>query len=354
MDLRPVAVRLGCGVVLGGLLLMALHTIGWSLALRAASRVGPSALGLTLSLTVVSMLISGLVWTRVLACLGHRTGVQLGITLYAATGLAAYLGSGAGAAGECILLLRRHGVCAGRAVLLLALASLIGFLGCVVWAPCGLALLVAPAARGALPALGPHGPLAVIIATALCGVGALAVLALVTRCPGECSRWPVIRLLVGPSSPPVRLSLRYLLGLIPIAAIGWVVGAVPLWVLVRAIAPGSAVSLPAAIGMQSVAAVIGSVAFFLPNGLGARDGAILGLLVAVAGVPIPAAAAAVVLARLSDPVSKALILVVLAGLRRVPPLSLSAPRSRRAASSPAYASLLKPVLVPEAGVGSAI
>ena len=354
MGLRPLAVRLGCGVVLVGLLLAALHTIGWSLALHAASRVGPTALGLVLSLTVVSMLISGLVWTRVLWCLGHHTAVQVGVTLYAATGLAAYLGSGAGAAGECILLLRRHGVCAGRAVLLLGLASLVGFLGCVVWAPCGLELLVAPAATHALPALGPHGPLVVIIATAGCGVGALVMLTLVTQCPHFCSRWRVIRLLVDPSGPPLRLSLPYLLSLVPIAAISWVVGAVPLWVLVRATAPGTAVSLIATIGIQSVAAVVGSVAFFLPSGLGARDGAIVGLLVAVAGVPLPAAAAAAVLVRLSDPVGKALILVVLAGLRRVPPLSLSSPRLWRAASITARASLSQPVLAPESSVGRTI
>jgi hypothetical protein len=212
-------------------------------------------------------------------------------------------------------------------------------------------LLIAPAATHALPVLGPHGPLIVIISTAGCGVVALVVLMLITRCPRFCSRWRIIRLLVDPSGPPLRLSLPYLLGLIPVAAIGWVAGAVPLWVLVRATAPGAAVSLQAMIGMQSIAAVVGSVAFFLPNGLGARDGVIVGLLVAVAGISAPAAAAAVVLVRLSDPVAKVLLLGVLAGMRRVPPLSPTSPWIWRAAKSTARASLIPPVLVPEANGG---
>jgi len=322
---------------------MALHSIGWSLALRAALRVGPAALAPALALTTLSMLISGVIWTHVLGCLGHRAGVTVGITLYAGTGLAAYIGSGAGAAGECILLLRRRGVCAGRAVLLLALASLVGFLGSVVWAPCGMVLLAAPAAVHALPALGAHGPLVVMIATVVCGAGGLAVLTLITLSPRLSTRWRITRVVIDPGGPPLRLSLRRLLTLIPFAAIAWVVGTIPLWVLARAAAPSAALSLPEAIGVQSVAAVIGSVTFFLPNGLGARDGAILGLLVAIAGVPLPAAAAAAVLVRLSDPVAKALILLALAGLRRVPPLSPSLPPLWHAASAAVLGSIRRSV-----------
>jgi hypothetical protein len=321
VHLRPLIVRVGLGLVLAGVLAMVLHSIGWSLALQATLRVGPAALATALALTVLSMCISGMIWTRVLGCLGHRADVTVGITLYAGTGLAAYIGSGVGAAGESVLLLRRRGVCAGRAFLLLALASLVGFLGSLVWAPCGMLLLAAPAAGKALPALGAHGPLIVMIATIVCGVGAMGVLTLITLSPRLSTRWRITRFITDPSGPPLRLSLPHLLALIPYAAIAWVVGSVPLWVLVRAAAPSAALSLPEAIGIQSVAAVIGSVTFFLPNGLGARDGAILGLLVAIAGVPLPAAAAAAVLVRLSDPLAKALILLALAGLRRFPPLS---------------------------------
>jgi hypothetical protein len=206
-------------------------------------------------------------------------------------------------------------------------------------------LLAAPAAIHALPALGAHGPLMVMIATVVCGVGGLVVLTLITLSPRLGTRWGMARLIIDPSGPPLRLSLPHLLALIPYSAIAWVVGTVPLWMLVRAAAPGAALSLPEAIGIQSVAAVIGSVTFFLPNGLGARDGAILGLLVAIAGVPLPAAAAAAVLVRLSDPVAKALILLALAGLRRVPPLSPSLPALWRAAGAPVRGSIRRSVSV---------
>ncbi|MGH2344044.1 MAG: hypothetical protein ACRDG4_02385, partial [Chloroflexota bacterium] len=218
MRLRPLIVRISVGLVLAGILAMALHSIGWDLALRAMPRVGPAALASALALTVLSMLISGVIWTRVLGCLGHRADVTVGITLYVGTGLAAYIGSGVGAAGESILLLRRRGVCGGRAVLLLALASLVGFLGSVVWAPCGMVLLAAPAAGHALPALGAHGPLMVMIATVGCGVGGLVVLTLITLSPRLGTRWRMARLISDPSGPPLRLSLPHLLALIPYAA----------------------------------------------------------------------------------------------------------------------------------------
>lgn len=323
MVARALALRICCGLVLAGVLIMTLRSIGWNLAMQATLRVGPASLVLALAVTVVSMLLSGVIWTCVLGCLGHRAHMKVGLTLYAGTGLAAYVGSGAGAAGECILLLRRHGITAGRAVLLLALASLLGFLGSVLWAPCGLVLLAAPDAIHALPALGPDGPLVVLVAIVVCGLGGLGLLALITLSSRLGNRRRVARLLFDPTRPNSRLCLRQLLALIPLAAIAWVVGTVPLWLLVHAAAPGTDLSLLAAIGVQSVAGVIGSVAFFLPNGLGARDSAIVGLLVGMAGVPLPAAASAAVLVRLSDPLAKALILLALAGLRRVPPFSPS-------------------------------
>jgi uncharacterized membrane protein YbhN (UPF0104 family) len=59
------------------------------------------------------------------------------------------------------------------------------------------------------------------------------------------------------------------------------------------------------------------VTFFLPNGRGTRDGIMVALLSGVMGMPVPAAAAAAALVRLSDPIGKALILLALAGLVRV-------------------------------------
>jgi len=323
--LRSVVLRVFCGGVLAGLAVLALRRISWGLAVHEAVQVGPGALALALAATVLSMLISGAMWTRVLWCLGYRTSVRVGIIVLAGTGLAAYVGTSAGALGESVLLLRKHGVCAGRAVMLLALASLVGFCGAMAWVPCGVIVLATPAALHVLPLLGTAGPLIAIVATLVCAMGALAGLVLTTLVPRFASCWGVRHLAGGTAEQPLRLSLGHLLPLILVAALAWLVGSGPLWVLVRVVAPQASVSLVTAVGVQTIAAVAGGCAFFLPNGLGARDGVIVALLASVAGVPLPAAAAVALLVRLSDPTSKVLILLVVTGLNRIPVPTL-APR----------------------------
>ena len=171
MTPRPWMVRVGCALAAGALLFMTIHSGSPQATLQAGRRVGTISIALSLALTVLSMLISGLVWTRVLNCMGCRATLKVGLAVYAGTGLAAYLGLGAGAAGECVVLLRPHGVGARRAVLLLMLASLVGFCGAMVWAPFGVVVLEIPAAAHALPALGTRGPLLALLAMGVCGVG---------------------------------------------------------------------------------------------------------------------------------------------------------------------------------------
>jgi hypothetical protein len=298
---------------------MAAHTGALSATIEAARRADPATAILALAITAGSMLISGAVWARVLHCLGCRASLRLGLAVYAGTGLASYVCAGPGAAGQCAMLLRPHGVGAPRAVLHLALASLVGFCGAMVWAPCGMALLQTPEAAHALPALGAGGPQLIMVATAVFGLGALMVLILLTLAPrlGAGARI-ITRFFADGSDIPILPSPSRLLALIPFAALAWVVGAGPLWLVVRAVAPQTGLSLQAAIGIQALATVAGSVTFFLPNGLGARDSAIIGLLVAMAGVSPPAAAAVAVLMRASDPVAKALIVAVIAVSGRIP------------------------------------
>ena len=317
---RSVLIRAGCGCVLAGLLVIALRNGVMSQALHAILRVGPTALALALATTLLSMLLSGVIWMCVLRCLGYRALVGDGLTIYAGTGLASYVGLGAGAMGQCILLLRRRGVNAGRAALLMGVASLIGFCGSLVWAPWGVRLLNTPAAIHALPALGTKTPLVALITTVFFTVGSVVGLWLITLAPRLGGRWPLVRIAAGPSTSPLQLYLHHMLALIPVAALSWLVGAVPLWVLLRATVPGGVVCLPTVIAVQSVAAVVGAMTFFLPNGIGARDGIIVALLVSILGVPLPAATAAALLVRVSDPVAKALILLMLAVLRWIPTL----------------------------------
>ncbi len=262
------------------------------------------------------MLAYGAIWTWVLRSMGSRAPAKLGLAVYAGSGLASYAGSGAGALAECVVLLRRHGICAGRATLLLAFGSLIGFCGSVIWAPWGLSLLQTSSVMRALPAVGAHGMVAATSVTAVCGVGSLGVLLLLASAPRLGRRTRLIRVISGSSSVPLCVSVPGLLMLVPCSAAAWLVGASPLWLLVSAAEPHAAMSLAAAVGIQSMAAVAGSVTFFLPSGLGARDGAIAALLVAVAGVSIPSAAAIAILLRASDPIAKLLIVAGLAAWHR--------------------------------------
>jgi hypothetical protein len=153
---------------------------------------------------------------------------------------------------------------------------------------------------------------AVVAVTAVCGFGSLGTLVFLSAAPRLGHRTRIIRLVSGQTSTPLRVSLRGMLILVPCSAAAWLVGSCPLWLLVHATAAHGVISFPAAVGIQSVACVAGSVAFFMPSGLGARDGAVTALLVGVAHISLPSAAAIAILIRASDPVAKLLILGALA------------------------------------------
>ena len=284
--------------------------------IKSALHVGPLTLILALALTIASMVVYGAIWTWVLRCMGSRTATHVGITVFAGSGLASYAGSGAGAVAETVVLLRKHGICAGRATLLLALASLIGFCGAVIWAPWGLELMQSSTVMHALPGLGSRGMAVAVSVTAVCGFGSLGMLVLLAVVPHIGHRTRLVRVVSGSSESPLRVSLQGLLILVPCSAVAWLVGSCPLWLLIHAMQSHGNVSLPAAVGIQSIACVAGSVTFFLPSGLGARDGAITALLVAVAGMSLPSAAAVAILIRASDPIAKLLILAAIALAQR--------------------------------------
>jgi uncharacterized membrane protein YbhN (UPF0104 family) len=314
---RSIVLRVFGGLVVLGLLALALHTGNWGRAIQAALQINPAVLVVALGFTVVSLLITGIIWGRVLWCLGHAAPVSVGVTVFAASGLASYLGAGFGAMAQCLVLLRRRGVCAGRTALLMTIATIICFSGSMLWAPCGALLLAAPAAVHALPMAGSDTRLLAMIAMAVTGSGSLLALWLLTLTPKLRGRWRLARFAVDPAAPLLRINFHQLLMLVPPAGLAWLLGSVPLWLLLRADAPHAAVSLPLAIAMQALADAIGSMAFFMPNGLGARDGVLVALLVGVAGVPLPIAASLAVLVRLADPAGKAVLLLGATATNRI-------------------------------------
>jgi uncharacterized membrane protein YbhN (UPF0104 family) len=117
------------------------------------------------------------------------------------------------------------------------------------------------------------------------------------------------------------LSYARTLALVAYYCFTWLIGGVALWFIVRAVASPTATAIPFLGGAAAVGAIVAVLAFFTPSGLGAREGAMYGLLVAI--VPPGAALGAVVLNRLA-------ITVVEAGL-----LAVATPRVRTPEAAPA-------------------
>ena len=104
------------------------------------------------------------------------------------------------------------------------------------------------------------------------------------------------------------LSYARTLALVGYYCFTWLIGGVALWFLVRAVAGVSVTTIPFLGGAAAVGAIVAVLAFFTPSGLGAREGAMYGLLVAI--VPPGAALGVVVLNRLAITVVEAALLAV--------------------------------------------
>jgi glycosyltransferase 2 family protein len=100
-----------------------------------------------------------------------------------------------------------------------------------------------------------------------------------------------------------------LLGLLLYYAFTWLIGGAALWFLLRSVGGDPAAStIPFLGGVSAVGAIVAVLAFFAPSGLGPREGAMYGLLLAISSAS--AATAAVVLNRVAITVVEVLLLVV--------------------------------------------
>ena len=89
----------------------------------------------------------------------------------------------------------------------------------------------------------------------------------------------------------------------------WVIGGLGLWLLLRSVGAHPAVSTVIFLGGTSaVGAIVAVLAFFAPSGLGAREGSMYGLMLAV--VAPGAALSATLLNRVSITVVEVLLLLV--------------------------------------------
>ncbi|MDB5073846.1 MAG: hypothetical protein JWO42_25 [Chloroflexi bacterium] len=293
--------------------------------LDAFGRLRPEAVLIVLGLSTVSMLMSGVIWWRLLIKMGYNVPVGAGLGAYASAGLAGYIVNTAGSAVGCAVSLRRHGVCPARAVVVTLIANALGMCGNLAWAPVGLLLISRGGMNTALPLLGQHDMVvAVAVVVALC-IGMLVSLKMLTATP-EVGSNLIRRLLkrrpqlatTGDVAAGHSLRNRHALALIPWSAASWFAGTLALYALLIAFGTGSAPNLTDVVGATVLATIFGSLAFFVPSGVGVRDGALIALLAHTTGMPVASCTAAAITVRALDPLTKlALLLVVASGLERL-------------------------------------
>jgi uncharacterized membrane protein YbhN (UPF0104 family) len=267
---------------------------------RSLHGVQPVTLVVAAALSVLSMLISGVLWSCLLRCLGHRLPLHVGLAAYLAAGLAGYALNMVGSAAGSALLLGHYGLSRQRAALQLLLANALGFCGMFLWAPMGLfALGRAGAIAGAAVAPGPHGVATVGTLLALFAAMLLALKAFTALLSSDNA---LVRRLKGAQVCPTRSNIRVRSLLVPLSlsATSWLVGALALYALLDALGPRASLSPGPVIGSLALANILSSMAFFLPAGIGVRDGALVTLLMHSTGLPVAECAAAALAIRALD------------------------------------------------------
>ncbi len=279
----------------------------------------PESVVAVLALTGLSALLSGVMWCKILSRMGHRLPLSTGLSAFAGSGLASYIGNAAGSTVGGIVYLRRRGVQPGRAAIVVLMANALGLCGVLVWAPIGLLLVSQPGMRDALPLIGGHDVAAVAWAFAglgACMLASLWLLVSADRTAGAFSRRFCGKMVCSARAENagggLRLGLGSVLCLVPWSAAAWLAGTMVLYALLSGLDPATSVNLMDVLGASAVAAAIGSLAFFVPSGVGVRDGALIVLLSHSTGVPTPSCAAAVLALRALDPISKLGIVVMAA------------------------------------------
>lgn len=243
-------------LVLAGL--AAAHWNLWAQAARALAslhRISPLAIALVSICDVAAVTLLGLMWQRLIQQFGVQLSSMAALGTYLSTGLAGAIGTIAGSALGAVLMLRRQGVAAGPAAIILLVANALGFFGTLVWTPLGWYLLRQARMRVPLPILGYHDASAV--AVLLLGLAAAMILFLYLLLGTGRSAGPLVHLVEHPirrlrflEVPLARLGgklggagprgaddarmtppVTQVLSLIPYSAGAWLAGAAALWVI---------------------------------------------------------------------------------------------------------------------------
>ncbi len=282
--------------------------------LAALTHIGLATLLAVVALGSTAAILSGVEWWRMLHRLGHPLPFRAALAAYLSAGLGGYVLNSVGPALGSAASLRKHGVSPGRAALLTLMANALGFCGILVWTPLGLPVLARTGVDHSLPVIGGQGPLAVSLV--LLGLAAVMLFVLRALTSASASRSRLARALLG-SVPGrdcdgPRLSARHLLAIVPWSAASWVMGVGALYVALSSMSPGVAVGLGTVIGSAALASGLGSLAFFVPEGIGVSESAVAVLLSHATGVPVTTSLAAALTVRALDPLTKLSLLGILA------------------------------------------
>jgi uncharacterized membrane protein YbhN (UPF0104 family) len=221
--------------------------------------------------------------------------------------LAGYVANSVGPAIGSAVSLRRHGVSPGRAALLSIIANALGFCGILIWAPIGIVLLSQSGMDRTLPVIGRYGPTAgallqIIAATLM--VAVIHSLASVARSHGRFARLLLGQTPTADEDRPMTLRTNRVLALIPLSAASWLGSVGALYVFLLAMSPDVSPNFGAVVGSAALASVLGSLAFFVPEGLGVSDGMLVVLLTQATGLSATTCIAAALAVRTIDPVTK--------------------------------------------------
>lgn len=351
--MRRVLLRVALAVVVIGVALFAVHVLGGFDTLGSIRdavlqmrTLDVRFLLIAVALDLLSLLLNGAMWTRLLRAVGHPLPLRVGMTAYLSSGLAEYLANAAGTVVGTAVILRRRGLRPGRIVLIALLANVLGFCGLLLWSPVSVLLFVRADIRFPVPVIGRHGVIALIVLSVALSVAMLVALRALALAP-HAQNALAKRLLGSTRVGGQPVPMRRLLALIPWSAAAWLCGTLAFFVVLIGL-HGPVLYKPVmVVGALALAAILGNLAFFVPAGLGVRDGFLITLLVHTTNVPMSAAAVAVIAMRALDPLSKFGLLLALGlghGLRkttRYAHKTTSAPNAEQAAApaaSPATAS----------------
>jgi hypothetical protein len=280
-------------------------------AMLALRSIAPRFLLTALALDVLSLLLNGMLWTRLLRCMGHRLPLRVGLAAYLSAGVAGYLANAAGSIVGTAVILRRHGIRPGRVALITLLANALGFCALLVLAPLSVLLFIRSDMRMPLPIIGRHGVIALVIIYILLGAVMLLVLQALATAPRTCNA--LARRVLGgtPAVQGTPIALRQVLALVPWSAAAWVSSALAVFVLLSALHPDAAHRPLMILGSMALASTLGALAFFVPEGLGVREGVLLTLLAHSAGLPVIQTAITIIAMRALDPLTKLSLLLAL-------------------------------------------